>query len=271
MFDDDISAAFVREATDLGGPVWLRRVHHVVGAQRPRGVQLLLLPGGCNHARAVQSGHLDRGLSDAAPGRHHQHRLPLAHVGAGHQHVPGGEERQRKGRAISEGNLRRQRDEVARGHRRELRIAALALVADDAVGGAEAVLPVEAGRAVTAVQPGMDDHARAGRQPALAGVEQPRPRCRCRECAAAAASRARARAAARGPDDSVRTRGRAPGPALDRRRIGHLEELQHLGPAVVCDWNCAHMSSVEVRRRAERGASARTFGPPDRLSASRLR
>ena len=83
-------------------------IDNVIGAQLARPGQLGLAAGCGDDAALEQLGDLDGRGTDAAGGGQHEYVLTWLKFGAGHQHVPGGEEDQRYGGGFFEAEDRRE-------------------------------------------------------------------------------------------------------------------------------------------------------------------
>jgi ribosomal protein L39E len=126
--------------------------------------QLVGRSGGSKHTRAVQAGKLDRRLADAAAGREHQHVLAPLELCARHQHVPRGQEGQRKGGRLDVVDFVGNRDQVLDRDLHVLRVAAgMVDVAEHLESRAFVVASREARRASTAAHAGLEHHAASGR------------------------------------------------------------------------------------------------------------
>ena len=149
---------------NLRGDVLLVVVNDLVRAERPRAFQLFLRARRREHARAVHERDLDGRLADAAAGGQHQDVLAALQPGARHQHVPGGQERQRKRRRLDEVDVVGNRNEVLHRHLDELRVAAgMVAVPEHVVLRALVVAARQAGRAAAAAHAGLQHHAPADR------------------------------------------------------------------------------------------------------------
>ena len=89
--------------------------------------------GGREDARAEMARELDRRLADAAAAGQDEDDVAVAQPGARDEHVPGGEEGQRKRGGGDEVEVRRNGDEVLGGHRDELGVAAVGLQSEHVV------------------------------------------------------------------------------------------------------------------------------------------
>ena len=142
-------AAPTRQTQDLRCNIRGVMVDRSVHPKFARPLQFFLGAGRCNHARALQIRNLYRGLADAAAGRQHQHIFPAGQPGPRHQHVPRGEERQRKRGCADEVDRIGDRNDVLDRHRDVLGIAAgMIPIAERLVRGA---LIIAAGDAFDAV------------------------------------------------------------------------------------------------------------------------
>ena len=84
---------------------------------------LASLPGRGEDSRALQARDLDGRLADAAAGGQHEDVLAALQPRAGDQHVPGGDERQRKRRRVDERHRIGQRHQVLERHLDQLGVA----------------------------------------------------------------------------------------------------------------------------------------------------
>ena len=141
MLDHHVHAALRRERLHFGGDVLRIVVDHVVGAQFPRFGHLRPTAGGGDDAAVKHLGDLDGGLPDAARGGEHQHVLAGLQLRARHQHVPRGEEDQRRGGGLLPIEVAGDLDGAVLRRGDELAIAAVDPVAEYGVAAAEIILP----------------------------------------------------------------------------------------------------------------------------------
>ena len=113
MFYDDIDAAPVRQPLDFRRrcPACGGGCTSVAPSARARS-SLSSDPAVANTRAPCSARNLDRRLADAAAGGEHQDVLAALQPRARHQHVPGGQERQRKRRGLDEVDLVGNRDQV---------------------------------------------------------------------------------------------------------------------------------------------------------------
>ena len=88
MFDDDIDAFFIRDASNFLRNLLLVVVNAFVRAESTRFRQLVLISCGCDNARLEEFGNLDGGDAHARSCAQHQNGLSGADFRESHQHVP---------------------------------------------------------------------------------------------------------------------------------------------------------------------------------------
>jgi hypothetical protein len=85
-----------RQRAHAGHHIVLIVIDHVVGAELTGAFELAGAAGGGDDARVKRLRDLYGGLSNAAAGREHEHRVPLLHRRTGPEHLPRRQERERK-------------------------------------------------------------------------------------------------------------------------------------------------------------------------------
>jgi hypothetical protein len=187
---------------------------------------------------------LDGRLADAAAAAEHQHHLARLQARARQQHVPRGEERQRKGRRLDKADGVGNRDQILDRHAHVLGIAAVALVAEHVVARALVVAALEAHRAPAARQARLQHHPASGGQRAVGGLDHFAGDVSARDVRQ---RDAHALDAAALPDvEEVQGRGADAHHRLARTRLGHrgIFVLQHLSAAVTVKPDCLHIAPV---------------------------
>ena len=144
-------------------------VDDLVGSERTGTGQLLIGARRREYLGSMQPGDLHRGLTDAAAGREHEHGLARAETGPRDQHVPRREERQRKGRRLTEPDRVRNRNEIPGRYFHQLGVAAFRPISEDVVAGTEIVRAREALRALAAAQPRLQHHPQSARDVSALG------------------------------------------------------------------------------------------------------
>ena len=151
MVEDHFDALLADHGAGLGDEIRTRVVDGVRGSQLQGLVELGVAAGGHDDVPSAQQlGDLYASARHAGAGGVDQHVLSRAQRGAGVEHVPGSEKDQRQRSGLGEGEPRRQRQDVSRRYDDELGVAAVAVLAEDAVVAAEHVLVGAAALAVAA-------------------------------------------------------------------------------------------------------------------------
>src|SRR5450432_82677 len=162
VLDHDIDAAPGGDFFDLAGDVLAVVIDGIIGAQGAGFRQFGLAAGSGDDAALEKPGDLDGGHADAARGGQDENVFTGLQPGAGHQHVPGGEEDQGGRGGIFEGHGVRDLDDAVFGRGQEVRIAAIRSVAEDGIAAAKVVVAGQAVGALAAAQARRKQDAPAG-------------------------------------------------------------------------------------------------------------
>ncbi len=154
MVEDDVDALALGRLARRADEVALVVEDAVGGAELPGAGELRFAAGGDQDpSRAEQSRDLDAGGGHARTGGVQQDVLVGLQSGACGEHVPGGQEAQRDRRRLDIGEARRNRQDVPPRHGDVLGVAAVAMLAQQAVARAEMIEAGEAARADAAGDP----------------------------------------------------------------------------------------------------------------------
>jgi hypothetical protein len=147
VLDHEVDAALLRQPARLRHEVPARVVDHLVRAELLRACELLVGPGGRDHARAVQLRDLDRRHSDSRSRALYEHGIARRDPSLVDDHLPRREKRQDRRRRLRPAQPLGIRRDVDLRHDDVLGIPALRVLAQDLVEPAQVIVATQARRA----------------------------------------------------------------------------------------------------------------------------